>query len=158
MSEFSPRPAHLISRDEVAAWLADSAVKVVTYHRTSDTARRRILREGILIGASQVGAFGLGFYSATVGDPFSGDVEIAVAVRLRTPLIGTASDLGELIDRLAKRFSPLDPRINREVGRRIRRELMEQGYDGMIVRDAGGHGVDSIIAFEGAAVRVVVDW
>lgn len=30
-----------------------------------------------------------------------------------------------------------------------------QGYDGMIIRDAGGDGIDYIVAFQAEAVRIV---
>ncbi len=39
---------------------------------------------------------------------------------------------------------------------RIRDELLRAGYDGIIVRDGGGDGIDYVIAIDNATVKVVV--
>jgi hypothetical protein len=74
---------HLIRRGDVARWLADSVVKVVTFHRTSSHAATVILEQGVTISASRIASFGQGFYTATRTDPMLGPVEIAVAIRTR---------------------------------------------------------------------------
>lgn len=83
------RPPHVIASDAVDAWLADSAVRVVTYHRTSALGARSILERGVDIERSQIGAYGQGFYTATV--PLDEDLfgtTLAVAIRLERPLCG----------------------------------------------------------------------
>jgi hypothetical protein len=41
--------------------------------------------------------------------------------------------------------------------RRIRRELLAGGYDGLVVYDGGGDGVDYVIALVEGIVRVVTE-
>ena len=83
------RPPHIISPDDVDAWLADSAVRVVTYHRTTRWAARSILERGVDMQLSRIGAYGQGFYTSTrtPGEEL-GDVTLPVAIRLQRPLIG----------------------------------------------------------------------
>ena len=149
------RPRHLILPDEVDAWLADSAVRVVTYHNTDRVSADAILRDGPRVELSRTGSYGQGFYTSTVPDPFFGEVQIAVAVRLRRPLTMHFDEMDQLMRRLVLRLSPLDPRLTLLQSRRIRRELLAEGYDGIIVRDAGGDGVDYVIALVDTVVRVV---
>jgi hypothetical protein len=139
--------------DEVDAWLADSVNKRVTYHRTSAAAAEQIIAQGVDISTSRIGSFGLGFYTATESDPFYGPVEIAVAVRTVRPLVGDLDAIEALMDRLAARFGR--DRLTPEVAAAIRRELLDSGYDGIVVRDAGGDGVDYVIALDESSVRVV---
>jgi len=40
-------------------------------------------------------------------------------------------------------------------GRRIRRALLDAGYDGLVIRDGGGDGVDYVIAMAADCVRIV---
>ena len=37
----------------------------------------------------------------------------------------------------------------------IRRTLLREGYDGIIVRDAGGDGLDYVIALDGRSVKLL---
>ena len=150
------RPPHLISPDDVDAWLADSAVRVVTYHRTTRLGARSILERGIDIRRSRIGAYGQGFYTVTNPDVFHGDAIITTAVRLRNPLVGGFDDLSEYFDRLTARFSPLERLLTPVVASQIRRQLLSDGYDGIVVHDGGGDGIDYVIALVDDVVRVVV--
>ncbi len=157
MTAGSRRPSHLIQRHEVAIWLADSVVKVVTYHNTTPQTAPLIRRYGVNIEASRIGTFGQGFYTTTVPDPFFGDVTVPVAIRLRDPLIGHLDDIAVTMEQLVRRMNPIDGRLTPPVGRLIRREFLDAGYDGLVVHDAGGDGVDYVISIVNEAVRVVVD-
>ena len=149
-----PWPPHLIALGEVAAWLADSVVKTVTYHRTSPEAARFIVERGVRITRSMIGSFGQGFYSATVSDEFYGDAEVTVAVRIRRPLLGDLTSVSDELDRLARRYSR-SGRITPPVAERIRLALLAEGYDGIVVYDAGGDDVDYVVALDADTVKVV---
>jgi len=151
------RPPHLIAPSEVDAWLADSAVKTVTYHRTSRDAARAIVERGVRVERSRIGAYGQGFYTATRTDEFYGEVELGFAVRLRAPLVGSAEEVGRAINRLVRRFDPIKGELSPPVARSVRRELLSSGYDGLVVRDAEGDGVDYVIALFDEVVRVVIE-
>ena len=151
-----PRPPHLLAPSEVDAWLADSVVKTVTYHRTSALAAQSILRSGVRIVWPRGAAFGLGFYTATAVDEFYGDTTLTVAMRLLSPLVGPMADVEELVDRLHRRVRPTDRGLTAEGAVAVRVELLRLGYDGLVVKDAGGDGVDFVIALEADAVKVVV--
>lgn len=150
-------PDHLIRRGDVERWLADSVVTTVTYHRTSETSARRIIEQGMDLGASRIGSFGQGFYTATESDDFYGPVALAVAVRTRSPLYGTAEEVGQFVDRVAQRVGPRGVRLTAAVARAIRRELLLLGYDGIVAKDAGGDGIDYVVAIKDGTVKVVVD-
>jgi hypothetical protein len=150
------RPSHIIAPDEVDAWLADSAVRVVTYHNTDRSSADAILRDGVDVERSRFGSSGQGFYTTTVPDPFYGETSVMTAVRLHTPLVGPMDDVADLVDRLAQRFSPFDPRITPPIARQVRQELLAAGYDGVVAYDAGGDGIDYVVALISDAVRIVV--
>ena len=80
-----------------------------------------------------------------------------MAVRLRRPLIGHADDIGDVVDALAARLRLADPRITSDLAVRIRRELVALGYDGIVAYDAGGDGVDYVVALVDGVARVVID-
>jgi hypothetical protein len=153
-SEEPPRPPHIIRPDEVASWLAESVNKVVTYHRTDATAATDIIAHGVDVTKTHIGSFGQGFYTATHSDPFYGEVEIPVAVRLLRPRVGHMDDLELELDELVEQFRR-DRRLTPDVAIQIRQRFLAEGYDGIIARDAGGNGVDYVIALEGSAVKVV---
>jgi hypothetical protein len=150
-----PRPPHVIRPNEVDAWLADSVNKQVTYHRTTRALVQDILEHGVDISRSRIAAYGQGFYTATDVSQFAGDADLAVAVRTRHPLVGYVDDMipwfSDLVDLLTGGRGTLTP----AVAARIRQELLDLGYDGVIVRDAGGDGVDFVIALHGHLVKVV---
>jgi hypothetical protein len=149
------RPPHLIAPDEVASWLAGSSLMGATYHRTSRDAAARIRRLGADPERSRVGTFGAGFYTATVEEEEYGPALVVVAIRLRTPLSGTFDEVEEIVDQIAMRLNPPRGQITTRVAAQIRRELLRLGYDGIIVPDGGGDGVDWVIALTGDAVKVV---
>ena len=150
------RPPHVIAPDEVAAWLADSVNKVVTYHRTSRVAAQDITTYGVDIERSRGGAYGLGFYTATE-DPgdFHGDTVVVVAVRTVRPIVGTMADVEQELDSLVDRLSGGTGRLTRRVAVALREALLQLGYDGLIVEDGGGDGVDYVVALEAHSVKVV---
>jgi hypothetical protein len=149
------RPPHLISPDDVASWLAGSSVLGITFHRTSREAASRICRRGVDPERSRVGAFGAGFYTATIDEAEYGPARVVVAIRLLTPLTGTFDEVEEIVDRIARSLNPPRGEITARVAAQIRRELLGLGYDGIIVPDGGGDGVDWIIALTREAVKVV---
>jgi hypothetical protein len=151
----SSRPSHLIAPDEVAAWLADSANQRVTYHRTMRTAADDILRRGIDVTRSRIGAYGQGFYTATVAEPQPGQVVLAVAIRTTTPLRGQADEIGPFIDGLVTRLFRRPTPISPSVAAAIRRELLALGYDSLMIDDAGGDGIDYVVALDASSVKVV---
>jgi len=53
-----------------------------------------------------------------------------------------------------------DPRgrplpIDAATAARIRQQLVQQGYDAIIVRDGGGDGIDYVVALVASTVKVV---
>src|SRR5436190_20555679 len=136
------RPTHLILADEVDGWLADSVNKVVTYHRTTRWAAHDIILHGADITRSHIGSFGQGFYTATRSDVFFGEVEIVVAIRLRRPLVGHLDDIDEQMDDLLAWLGAPQRRMTPSVAAAVRQELLRLGYDGIVIQDAGGVGVD----------------
>jgi hypothetical protein len=148
---------HLIHRRDVADWLADSIVRDVTLHRTSEQAAADILENGVELAASRIASFGQGFYTSSSPDPLLGPAEVAVAIRTRRPLVGTLDEVAAVIDDIARLVSPRDPRITPAVAAEIRRHLLELGYDGIVVWDGGGDGVDYVVAIVGGSARVVID-
>lgn len=149
------RPSHIISPDEVDAWLADSAIRVVTYHRTTPWAAHSILEHGVDIRRSRIGAYGQGFYSATVALEGFGDTLLTVAVRLSRPLTGQAHDVERQIDDLIiEQYGTLRP-ITPDIAASIRRRFISLGYDGLVIHDVDDVGVDYVLAFFGASVKVV---
>jgi hypothetical protein len=149
------RPPHLISPDEVDEWLANSVNGRVTYHRTSVHAARDIVRRGVDISRSRIGSYGQGFCTATETDPFYGPVEMAVAIRLTQPLRGDHPFLEATIDAIVQRLQPGALDLFPELSARIRRDLMRLRYDGIMVSDAGGDGIDYVIALDDRAVKVI---
>jgi hypothetical protein len=125
------------------------------YHRTSAEAAARIRRLGVDPERSRVGSFGCGFYTATVEEEEYDPNGVTVAIRLMNPLTGRFADVEEAIDRIAVQLNPPGGQISPSIAAAIRRELLQLGYDGIIVPDGGGDGVDWVIALTGATVKVV---
>lgn len=151
------RLSHIISPDEVDDWPAGSAIRVITYHNTDRRSAAAILRDGARVERTRIGSYGQGFYTPTVPDRFHGEFELAVAVRLLSPLAGHVDAMSDFTDRMASRLSPLNPSITPMLARRIRRELLADGYDGIVVYDGGGDGIDYVIALVDNAIRIIVD-
>jgi hypothetical protein len=149
------RLPHLISPEQVADWLAGSSVMGTTFHRTSREAADRIRRLGPDPERSRVGSFGAGFYTAAVAEEEYEPACVVVAIRLLTPLTGSFDEVEQIIDRIAHRLNRPRGQITLRVAAQIRRELLRLGYDGIIVPDGGGDGVDWVIALTGDAVKVV---
>ena len=149
------RPPHLIDPDEVADWLLDSVNGRVTYHRTSEHAARDVVRRGVDISRSRIGSYGQGFYTATETDLFYGPVELAVAIRLTQPLQGDHSFVEATIDEIVQRLQPGARDLSPELSAGVRRELMRLGYDGIMIVDAGGDGIDYVVAFDEHTVKVL---
>jgi hypothetical protein len=150
------RPPHIITPDEVDAWLADSVVRVVTYHRTTILAARWILERGVDINRSRIGAYGQGFYTMTAppGEEL-GDITLTAAIRLRRPLIGSLDEIAARVDELVyQRYGTLRP-ITPVVAATIRRQFIRLEYDGLVIRDVDEDGVDYVVAFFGASVKVI---
>lgn len=151
------RPPHLIAPDEVAEWLLDSVNGRVTYHNTTPDAAADIRRRGVRMDRARRGAFGQGFYTATSPEPFYGPVSLRVAIRLRSPLVGYLDDVESYFDDLIEQLSPGSPRVTPALARRLRRALLDEGYDGLVIGDAGGDGIDYVVALVDEAVRIVTE-
>ncbi|MBI4492486.1 MAG: hypothetical protein HY690_06805 [Chloroflexi bacterium] len=147
-------PSHLISPDEVKDWLADSVNKRITFHRTARLAAEEIIKHGVDISRSRIGAYGQGFYTTTDPEGLPGDTILEVTIRLLKPLVGDSEAVGSLADEVALRVSGRSA-ITRPTAHLIRQELLNRGYDGMIIRDAGGDGIDFVVALLGETVKVV---
>jgi hypothetical protein len=150
------RPPHIISPDDVDDWLADSVVRVVTYHRTTDLAGRAILERGIDIARSRIGTYGQGFYTstATPAEEF-GEITLTVAVRLRRPLVGSQEHIAAQVDDLViERYGSLRP-ITPPVAAAIRRRFIHLEYDRLVIHDVDGEGTDYVVALFGASVKVI---
>jgi hypothetical protein len=152
-----PLASHLISPAQIPDWLADSAIKRVTYHRTSALAADSIVKHGVDIERSERGAYGQGFYTATRVDDHFGDTVVPVAIRIRQPLIGSIDEVARVVDQLGQALVPrARGMMTRAAAAAVRRELVRLGYDGLIVFDGGGDGSDYVVALIGEVVKVVV--
>lgn len=149
-----PPTGHLILASEVPGWLVDSVNKAVTYHRTTRAAAQDILEHGVDVARSRIGSYGQGFYTATDPGAFPGDATLAVAIRTRHPLVGELEEIADQIDAIARVVTG-SPRITPAVSAAIRRELVRVGYDGIVVRDAGGDGIDYVVALDSRTVKVI---
>jgi hypothetical protein len=140
-----PGRSHLIRRDEVATWLADSAVKQVTIHWTSEENARRIREEGVRIEQIDPEAtWGHGFYTSTRPLPEFGDTGIRVAVRLQRPfIVEDRIAARELIDELRSGLGTED----------IRATLQAAGHDGVLIHWESGEVW--VVAYEDEQVRIL---
>ncbi len=141
------RPAHIITPDEVDAWLADSAVKVVTVHRTDPGSARDITEQGVDIGKTSTDAgWGQGFYSGTLPDIQYGAASVRVAVRLSQPLIirDSIRDVG-ILEELQREAGTADPR----------EAVLGAGYDGVVIHF--GPGDMWVVAYSNDQVKVVLE-
>jgi hypothetical protein len=147
---------HIISVAEVSVWLAGSATSIVTFHRTSAFAAREIMKRGVSLERCRTGAYGHGFYSSTVVDDYHGDTTVSVAIRLVRPVVGHMDDVVRMIDDLVYaaygRLRSLTPDVAMEISRR----LLRLRYDGLVIHDAGGDGIDYVVALHPRSVKVVV--
>ncbi len=146
MTGTAPRPAHQLTLGEVGAWLVDSVVKTVTFHRTDPVSARDITEHGVdLAEASADGAWGRGFYSSTVPDPQYGSAEVPVAVRLRNPL---------LIHDPVRDAAQVDDLLLRSGTEDMRAAILSAGYDGVVIHYAE-RGI-WVVAYFDEQVKVVV--
>lgn len=121
------RPPHIIAPDEVDAWLADSAVRVVTYHRTDSASARSIVERGVDIARCRIGAYAQGLYSATIPREGFGDATLVVAVRLTRALSGSSDEIERQVDRLiVEQYGSLRP-ITPHVSAALRRRFVSLG-------------------------------
>lgn len=141
----------------MGAWLADSAIGHVTFHRTSLDAAFIIREDGASVEASRIASFGQGFYTATETDALHGPAEVAVAIRTLHPLSGTLDDVSAVIDDIARLARPRDARVTPSLAAEIRLYLLDPGYDGIVVWDGGGDGVHHVIAITNDSIKVVID-
>ena len=83
------------------------------------------------------------------------DIVLTVAVRLRSPLVGSAEALADRVDDLIiSRYGSLQP-ITPDVAAAVRSDFVGPGYDGLMIHDADEEGADYVVAFFGASVKVV---
>jgi hypothetical protein len=115
------------------------------------------VERGVNVERSRSGAYGQGFYTATEPDYFFGEVIVTVAIRLLRPMAGTNAEVEEVIDAIARRARPQDRGLTPEGRRAVRLALLRLGYDGIVLHDGGGDGIDYVIALDEAMVKVGVD-
>jgi hypothetical protein len=129
----------------VRAWLAGSAIDVITTHRTDPASARHILEFGVQIEHSRTdGSWGRGFYSGTRMGPEYGDTSVRVAVRILYPFRVADHIAGqEEVDRLLAQEGSDD----------VRATLLRAGYDGVVVEWAPGDLW--VVAYSNEQVRVV---
>lgn len=141
----SPRPSHIISPSEVDAWLADSAVRTTTIHRTTAEKALGILEEGIRVELGNPEAtWGQGFYSSTKPSPAYGGIRLTVAARVTHPWIVYDTMLAvEALETLMQKHGVGDRRI----------ALLREGYNGVVVHY--GHDETWVVVFHDEQVRVV---
>lgn len=140
----SHRP-HVIRRDQVRTWLADSVNISVTVHTTDAFSARTIREHGVdLLQIASDAGFGRAFYTSRRMIPEYGDSSVRVAVRLLRPLfVRGMLDAAEHIDELLLRYNTEN----------YSAALFSAGYDGIMVDDAPGDGW--VIAYRIEQVRVV---
>jgi hypothetical protein len=81
---------------------------------------------------------------------------LTVAIKTRRPLIGSMAEIESIIDEMGRRLRPRAMgRMDRDVAAAVRWELIELGYDGLVIFDAGGDGIDYVVAFLQETVKVV---
>jgi hypothetical protein len=67
-------------------------------------------------------------------------------------------DVESAIDDLGYRLRPEDRgRMTIAAAVMVRDELLRMGYDALVIRDAGGDGVDVVVALRREIVKVVID-
>jgi len=79
---------------------------------------------------------------------------VTVAVRAQRPLMDDANKLEPFFNELAERSGGRGG-VTTAVAARMRAALLDLGYDSLIIRDAGGDGVDYVIALHRSQVKVV---
>ena len=141
------RPPHVITRDEVGAWLAGSAVQVITVHRTDPASARAIVEDGVDIDRTDpYAAWGRGFYSSTRPVPQYGEAGVTVAIRLTRPLVlDDPIDGAAVLDHLLQEFHTDD----------IHKAVSRAGYDGVVVHY--GPNEAWVVAYRNDQVKVVVE-
>src|SRR5581483_8148440 len=140
------RPPHLVTPAEASAWLAGSAVKTVTVHRTDPEAAQDIVEHGVdITRATPDSAWGQGFYSCTISDPAYGTAEVMVAIRLQRPLViqDSIRDAAILED-LTTRAGTDD----------FREAVLAAGFYGVMVHFGGNRWW--VVAYHGEQVKVVL--
>lgn len=147
---------HLITANEVSDWLAGSAVARVAYHRTTALSARSIQVRGVNLARCRTGAYGQGFYSSTEVDEYHGDTTVTVAIRLTRPVVGHMDEVVRLIDDIIYAAYGRMRSLTPEVAMEIRRRLIRLGYDGLVINDAGGDGIDDVVALHPHSVRIVI--
>ncbi len=120
----------------------------MTYRRTSRAAAAAIIAHDVDLTRSRGGAYGQGFYTATDPDVFYGDTDVSVAVRTMKPLAGELDEIELQLDPRVRRLSRGTGRLTSEVADTLRHELLDLGYDSILVVDGGGDGIDYVIALD----------
>ena len=139
------RRTHLIRREDVADWVADSVVKRITTHWTSEEHARRIREEGIRIKRSEEDAtWGQGFYTTTGFRPDFGDTPVHVAIWAQRPFVA--------VDRIAA-LEQIDELLVRAGSEDVRTVLRAAGYDSVVVHWESGEVW--VVAFLDDQVKVI---
>lgn len=139
------RSAHVIARTEVGTWLADSAVRTVTFHGTTTEAAHGILAHGPRVELGDPEAtWGQGFYSSTLPDLHYGDTIVRVAVRITRPWV--MRDTLQAVEELESLMEDMRTSARRDA-------LIAAGYDGVIVQY--GPGDAWVVALHNDQIKVV---
>ncbi len=130
----------------MATWLADSAVQVVLWHRTSPAAADQIERSGVDIKRGDPdAAWGQGFYCCNYSEPQYGEAIVPVAVRLIHPLVLPDSVRGAAVMEALLQQAGTDD---------MRTAVLAAGYDGLVIHFP--HGQFWVVAYHNEQVRVVL--
>lgn len=143
---------HLISKDDVPKWLADSQNKQITNHFTDPEGARRILAHGVNIEkySSRLGFVGKGFYTTTAASggttgAAAVGARVQVAIRMTNPWRGSWNDLER-----AMGTADLTTRASRIPG-----WLRSRGYDGLIMQFEERKMGTWMMAINNSSVKVV---
>ena len=132
----------------IKALLVSRALLVKMKRDLENQVRGLLKNLGLVIGRAKMTTFW-----ARATELIADKPALAAAVE---PLLKAREALERQIDDLVESLSPRDRRITPEVAARVRSELISLGYDAIVVRDAGGPGIDYVIALQADTVKVVV--
>jgi hypothetical protein len=81
---------------------------------------------------------------------------VAVALRASRPLMGDINEIGEIVDTAAEQVGSPGGRVTPTIAAAIRSEFLRLGHDSIVVQDAGGDGIDYVVALQASCVKVII--
>ena len=136
---------------DVPAWLADSRLTEVVYHRTDVESAAAIREHGVDVGQSRRALYIQGFYTTVGrGDPSFGPAEVVLAIKMHAPFV---TRTGRVLGDVARVLAEVGEDDVSAVG--VRRALLRRGYDGVIIERPDGPAW--AIGLRADRIRVIVD-